>query len=149
MTINQKDVITILGLNPKTHSQLETMVLEYGNLHQKMNDIEQQTWFFKKAEENNRLKLKDLKNQLENIRNEVNYTSINDLIESLNDYKEKAKSIQIHFQPSFNKMLALASFNSSIIYIEEILSIKSRVDEMKEIEYYLENKESFIKLLGW
>ena len=29
MTINQKDVITILGLNSKTHSQLETIILEY------------------------------------------------------------------------------------------------------------------------
>ena len=149
MTMNQKDVITVLGLNPKTQAQLETIVLEYAGLLQKMNNTEKQTWFFKKADENNRLKLKDLKNQFENIRTEVNCTSTDDLIESLNDYKEKEKSIQIHFQPSFNKMLALKSINSNVIYIEEILSIKSRVDEMKKIDYYLENKETLITLLGW
>ncbi len=149
MTIKINDVISVLGLNPKTNSQLETIILEYGSLVQKMNNSEQQTWLFRKAEENNQLKLKDLKSQFENIRTEVNHTSIDDLIQSLNDYKEQVKSIQIHFKPSFIKVLALASFNSSVFYIEEILSIKSRVDEINELDYYLEHKEHLIKLLGW
>jgi hypothetical protein len=149
MAIELKDVITVFGLNQKTYSQLENIILEYAGLLQKMNNVEQQSWFFKKAEENNLLKLNNLKSQFEKMRTEVNDTSIDDLIESLNDYKEQAKSIQIHFQPGFIKGLSVASFNSKIIYIEELLTIKSRIDKMNELDDYLENRESLIKLLGW
>ena len=149
MAINLNELTTVLGLNQKTHSQLETIILEYGNLVQKMNNPEQQSWFFKKAEENNLLKLKGLKSQFENIRNEVNDTSIDDLIELLNDRKENIKSFQNSPQLNFIGRIAVASLNSDITYIEELLAIKSRVDEMKELDYYLENKESLIKLLGW
>ena len=149
MAIKINDISTVLGLNPKTNTQLETIILEYGNLVQKMNNMEQQSWMFKKAEKNNLLKLKDLKRQFENIRKEVNDTSIDDLIELLNDKKENTKSFQNSPQLNFIGRIAVASLNSDIIYIEELLAIKSRVDEMKELDYYLENKESLIKLLGW
>jgi len=149
MAIKINDISTVLGLNPKTNSQLETIILEYGNLAQKMNNMEQQSWMFKKAEENNLLKLKDLKSQFEKIRTEVNDTGIDDLIELLNDKKENIKYFQSQPQLNFIGRMALASLSSNLAYIEELLSIKSRVDEMKDIEYYLENKESLIKLLGW
>jgi hypothetical protein len=149
MAIHINEITTVLNLNQKTHSQLETVILKYGGLVQKMNNMEQQSWLFKKAVENNLIKINSLKSEFDKIKTEVNTSGIDDLIVSLNDYKEQFKSIQIHFQSGFIKGLAVASFNSKIIYIEELLTIKSRVDEMKEIEYYLENRKHLIKLLGW
>ena len=45
--------------------------------------------------------------------------------------------------------MGLAALNSRKNYIEELIEIKTRVDEMNKLDYYLENKESLIKLLGW
>ena len=107
MAINISDIITVLNSKQKTYSILETIILEYGSLGQKMTHIEDQTWIFKKGEEKH--------------------------------------------QPLLNSIgkIALESLSSNIAYIEELLAIKSRVDEMKSLEYYLENKEALIKLFGW
>jgi uncharacterized protein with ParB-like and HNH nuclease domain len=113
MAIHLNEIKTVLNLNEKTHSHLETIILEYGNLVQKMNNMEQQSWLFKKAVENNLIRVSSLKSEFDKIKTEVNTSGIDDLIVSLNDYKEKVKSIQIHFQPGFIKGLALASFNSN------------------------------------
>jgi len=148
MSVNLNEIITTLNLKPKTYSQLETIILEYGNLVQKMNNIEQQTWFFKKAEENNRLKLNDLKSQFEEIRATINSSSIDDLIEAVSSENEKISNIK---KMEMNSIIyiGLASLNSRKAHIEELMEIKSRVDEMKELDYYLKNKDPLIKILGW
>ena len=84
--------------------------------------------------------INSLKSEFKKIRTAVNTTSIDELIMSLNEFKEQLKVIQVNFQRGFIKELALASFNSKIIYIEEILTIKSRIDEMSELDDYIENK---------
>jgi hypothetical protein len=80
LALNISDIITVLNSKQKTHSILETIILEYGTLSQKMTHVEDQTWFFQKAEENNQLKLNDLKSQFETISTEVNSTTVDDLI---------------------------------------------------------------------
>ena len=70
--MNINDILTFLNSKQKTYSILETIILEYGSLSQKTGLIENQTWFFKKTEENNQLNLNDLKSQFEAIRTKVN-----------------------------------------------------------------------------
>lgn len=72
-----------------------------------------------------------------------------DLMESLNNNKEKLKFIQMNSQPGFIKGITITSFKSKIAYIEELLAIKSRINEIKEIDFYFENREALIELLGW
>mgnify|MGYP003627181813 CR=1 FL=1 len=149
MGINVNDIITALNLKQKEYSQLESIILEYGSLIQKMNNLEQQSWFFKKAEENNYQKIKDLKNEFEKIRTNFRSSSIDDLIVALKNEKHNKISIQRKKYINTNDSIAIASLSSNITYIEELLEIKSRVVEIKEMDYYLENKEQLIKLLGW
>ncbi|HEY9169826.1 MAG TPA: hypothetical protein VIN72_10085 [Lutibacter sp.] len=149
MAINLKKIITVLHLNEAPHSQLETIILEYGSLMKKLNNPEQQSWFFIKAEENNLLKLKDLKNQFEKIRTDVNTATIDQLIDSFMDCTDKIKFIEINSQPGMIKGIALSSYYGKKAYLEELLEIKARVDEVKELDYYLINRKALIKLLGW
>jgi len=129
MTIKLNDVITVLGLNPKKYSQLETIILEYGNLLQKMNNIEQQTWFFQKAEENNLLKLKDLKNQFEQIQAAINSNTIDDLIEALNEENEKILKLN-KMEMNSIIFMGLSALNSRKADIEELMEIKSSLISM-------------------
>lgn len=150
MKINIKDVISVLSVNEKTNSQLETIILDYGNLAQKMNNIEQQTWLFKKAKDNNHLKLNDLKNKFEEIRAAINSNTIDDLIEVLNEENEKILKLN-KMEMNSIIFMGLSALSTRKSYIEELMEIKSRVDEMKELNYYLkkENNKSLVKLVGW
>jgi len=151
MEIKHYDSFKILGLNKKPYSPLEKIIFEYGNIFQKMNNIEQQSWYFRKGEKNNLIKLKKLKSQFEEIRSHFNTISTNKLIKSLNDYKEKLKIVQNIKSSKFMRAVRMGGLEDNIVYIEQLLVIKSRVDEIKDLDYYLknENKEQLIKLVGW
>lgn len=149
MAINLDEVITILNLKQRSSFQLESIMLEYGSLIQKMDNLEQQSWFFKKAEKNNRLKLIELKSQYEKMRNDVNGTDMNNLIESLNDHQADRAFLKKKPYLNFTDRIALASINSNIQYVEELLSVKSRCKLMQSLDHYLEDSEALIKLLGW
>lgn len=148
MSVNLNEIIAVLNLKPKTNSQLETILLEYGTLIQKLNNIDEQSWLFKKAEENNLLKLNELKSQFEEIRESIHSATIDDLIASVNDENENILKLQKMERNSITS-IGLTALNSRKAYIEELLEIKARVDEMNEIDFYFDNKEPLIKLLGW
>lgn len=149
MAIDFDEVITILNLKQRSSFQLESIMLEYGSLIQKMENLEQQSWFFKKGEKNNRLRLIKLKSQFEKMRTDVNETDMNNLIESLNDHQANLAFLKKKTYLYFTDRIALASINSSIRYVEELLSVKSRCKVMQSLDHYLENSEALIKLLGW
>ena len=79
MKVQLNNILTTLNLNPKAYSQLEKVVLEYGSLVQKMSNIEQESWFFRRARENNLIKIKELKNTFYEIRKAVNSVSLSRL----------------------------------------------------------------------
>jgi len=127
---------------------LKTVVLEYGSLVQKMSNIEQESWFFRRARENNLTKIKELKNNFDEIRKAINSASIDDLIDARNILDESILKIK-KMEMNSIVYIGLASFNSRKAYVEELMEIKSRVDKMNEIDFYFENTEHLIKLLGW
>ena len=148
MSVNLNEIITTLNLKPTRYSQLETILLEYGTLFQKLNNTEEQSWLFKKAEENNLLNLNKLKSQFEEIRATINTSTIDDLIEALNDENENILKLE-KMERNTITSIGLAALNSRKAYIEELLSIKSSVDEINELDFYFENKGALIELLGW
>ena len=71
------------------------------------------------------------------------------MIYNLNEVEKKLKSFNNKSYKGMIDRMAIASFRSNIVYIELLIEVRSRTDEIKEIDYYFENKESLIKLLGW
>lgn len=148
MTIQINEITAVLDIKPKTNGLLETIMLDYGNLAQKMNNLEQQTWLFKKAYDNNILKLNDLKNLFGEIREAINSNTIDDLIEVLNVENDNISNIK-KMEMNSIIFMGLTALNSRKAYVEELLEIKTRVDKMNSLNYYLRNNKAFIKLLGW
>ena len=149
MSLKFEDLLTVFDLNEKKYSQIESIMFEYGTLTQKLHNVDEQTWLFKKGLENHKNELIELKKEFNKIRSDFNATSLDELIYNLNEVEKKLKSFNNKSYKGMIDRMAIASFRSNIVYIELLIEVRSRTDEIKEIDYYFENKESLIKLLGW
>ncbi len=148
MSLNVTDLLAVFDLKEKNHSQIETILFEYGTLNQKLENLEAQSFFFKKGIENHKLRSIELKKEWEVIRANINTTSIDELIFVLNDTNNQLVKLNDKKRFRTNDFLHSASLKSKIANIEEFLSVKGRVKEVFEIEYYLKNKEELMELLG-
>ncbi len=148
MSIKFEDLLTVFDLNEKKHSQIESILFEYGTLKQKLQNVEAHSWAFKKGLENHKKKLVTLKKAFDSIRSDFNATSLDELIYQLNKENEGLKSYESKSYRGIIDRIAIASFRSKIVYLQLLIDIRSRTDEIKEIDYYFENKEQSIKLLA-
>ncbi len=148
MSLKFEDLLTAFDLNEKKHSQIENILFEYGNLKQKLQNVEAHSWAFKKGLENHKKKLVTLKKEFDSIRSGFNSTSLDELIYQLNKENEGLKSFESKSYRNMIVNIAIASFRSKIVYLQLLIDIRSRTDEIKEIDYYFENKEQLIELLG-
>ena len=148
MGLKFEDLLTAFDLNEKKHSQLESIVFEYGTLKQKLQNVEAQSWAFKKGLENHQKKLITLKKEFESIRSDFNSTGLDELIYQLNKENEGLKSFESKSYRNMIVQITIASFHSKIVYLQLLIDIKSRTDEMKELDYYYENNKQMIKLLA-
>ena len=85
MSINLNDLLPVFDLKKKNHSQIETILFEYGTLTQNLQNAESQSFFFKKGLENHKLRSLELKKEWEIIRSDINTASVDGLIFGLND----------------------------------------------------------------
>jgi len=148
MSLKFEDLLTAFDLNEKKHSQIESIMFEYGTLKLKLQNVEGQSWAFKKGLENHNNRLIELKKDFNEIRSDSNSTSLDELIYQLNKENEGLKSFESKSYRGMIDRLAMASFSSKKTYLQLLIDIRSRTDEIKEIDYYFENKEQLIKLLG-
>jgi len=148
MSLKFEDLLTAFDLNEKKYSQIESIIFEYGTLKQKLQNVEAHSWAFKKGLENHQKKLVTLKKEFEGIRSDFNSTDLDELIFQLNKENEGLKSFESKSYRGMIDRIAIASFRSKIVYLQLLIDIKSRTDEIKEMDYYFENKEQLIELLG-
>jgi hypothetical protein len=148
MNLNLNDLLSVLGLNEKKHSRIETLLFEYGTLTQKLQNVEAQSFYFMNGLENHKLRSLELKKEWEIIASDINTVSLDELIFSLNDMNNQLAILNAKKKPRTVDFIHRASVRSKIAYIEELLSIKERVKEVFEIDYYLKNNEEMKNILG-
>jgi hypothetical protein len=85
--------------------------------------------------------------KFENIRKDLNDSSLDELISRLNEIKTK-KSL-ITGRLGLIKQIHLSSLLTRIKYVEELIEMKSRVDKMMPIDYYIENADALLAISGW
>jgi len=148
MSLNLNDLLSVLNLKEKNHSQIETILFEYGTLTQKLQNVEAQSFYFMNGLENHKLRRLELKKEWEIIASDINTVSIGELIFSLNDMNNQLAILNAKKKPRTVDFIHRASVRSKIAYIEELLTIKRRVKEVFEIDYYLKNDEEIKHILG-
>jgi hypothetical protein len=149
MPIKIEDIVTILNSENNKDSVFEKLILDYASLKQKLSSPKEQSWYFEQALESNKKKLEDLKKHFEKIRNDVNSSTIDDLIASQKEALESNESYMKIRNPIFIRQIALGSVNSKLNYLQQLIQIKSRIKEVRELEYYLEDEKNLVELLGW
>ena len=120
------------------------IIVEYSTLKQKLENPESQSWYFIKGIESSKNRLISLKNEFNEIRRIFIETTIDELIEIINE-NLKYKS---HYEKNGMNMVQRMHYSSIISEIEfakELMRLKSKTDSLKEIDYYLENPEEFLK----
>jgi len=148
MSLNLNDLLSVLNLKEKKHSQIETLLFEYGTLTQKLQNVKAQSFYFMNGLENHKLRSLELKKEWEIIASDINTVSIGELIFSLNDKNNQLAILNAKKKPRTVDFIHMASVRSKIAYIEELLTIKRRVKEVFEIDYYLKNNEEMKNILG-
>ncbi len=149
MAINFKDIINILTSNNRKRNILSRIVLDYGILKQKSDNPEEQSWYFNNALESNQYKMLLLKKEFDEIRKEINDLTIDDLLAYQNKAKENKERVLLKGYMNTLDQMCFSGIQSKISYYQDLIEVKSRVEEVKSIDYYVENGDELLKLLGW
>jgi len=144
MAIHAKDLINIIV---KPTSDIITIIIDYGKIKQRLENPEAQSWYFHQSLEAHRAKLMALEEKFENFRKDFNDSNLDELISRLNEIKTK-KSL-ITGRLGLMKQIHLSSLLSQIKYVEELIEIKSRVNQMMHIDYYIEIADALMEISGW
>ena len=144
MAIHAKDLINIIV---KPTSDIITIIIDYGKLKQKLQNPEAQSWYFHQSLESYQAKLRELEEKFEKFRTDFNDSDLDELISRLNEIKTK-KSL-ITGRLGLMKQIHLSSLLSQIKYVEELIEIKSRVNQMMHIDYYIEIADALMEISGW
>jgi len=143
MPLDFKKIENLL-IKKRDKSSLIRIIVEYSTLKQKLENPENQSWYFIKGIESSKNRLISLKNEFNVIRRIFNETTIDELIEIINE-NLKYKS---HYEKNGMNMVQRMHYSSIISEIEfakELIRLKSKTDSLKEIDYYIESPEEFLK----
>ena len=144
MAIHSKDIMNLI-VNPK--SDIVSIIIEYGKIKKKLKNPEIQTWYFNQGIESHKARLNDLKKEFGNFRKDFYDASLDELISKLNDIKTKESLITGRIGTI--QQIYLSYLLSQIKYLEELIEMKSRVNKMMPIDYYIENDNEFLTIAGW
>lgn len=145
MAINFIDIIKQIT-NPK--SDIIRIIIEYGEIEQKIKNTESQTWYFNQGLESKKARLIGLETEFEKIRKDFNDSSLDELIYKLNEIKDQKENL-LNRNLNTVHQIYLSSLISEIKYIEDLIEMKSRVDKIMSINYYTENASEFLLISGW
>lgn len=130
-------------INNKNESSLVRIIVEYSILKQKIETQESQSWYFKLGFESSKERLIALTKEFEEIRKTFNETSIDELIERINENLKYKSGYEKNGMNTIQQM-HYSSIISENEFYNELLRLKSKTEFLKDIDYYLENPEEFL-----
>lgn len=119
----------------------------YATLKNKIDNLEDQSWYFKKAIDNHFESLNNLKNKFETVKNDFNQFSVDDIIEILQKKEELYQRCMRRSMPLVVKIMGSQSDKNQINYYNELLTLKSKIKNLESIDYYVDNPDEFMKLM--
>ncbi len=129
----------LLLSNHKSKNNIVSIILEYAILKQKLDVVNNQSWYFKNGIESNKKKLKSLETSYINFQNYYNSHTQDDLIL----IRSKKKEIKDHWEqnPELN-MIARIYLNSvirNINKLNDLILIKKRIPQLYSLNEHMQN----------
>ena len=132
-----------LFIKKKDESSFIRIIIEYSSLKQKIENSENQSWYFKQGIDSSKERLIALTKEFEEIRKTFNENSIDELIERINENLKYKSGYERNGMNTIQQM-HYSSIISQIVFYNELIRLKSKTELLKDIEYYLENPEEFL-----
>lgn len=136
-----------LLVKSKNESSLENIIIEYSTLKQKVENSDNQSWYFQKGLEASNQRLSSLNNDYEEIRELFNESTIDDFIERINENYSITSSYEGKSMGAIQLMYYSYKLSESRFY-NELIRLKSKTGLLMPIGYYLENPEEFLMFIG-
>lgn len=146
MAVRAEQVINLVEASSQPSLEISLIVLKYASLRQKLNRPEAQSWYFLKGLNSKRGELITLKKQFNDYRADFNSFTLDQLVIEKHTLAEdfvRAKKINGVLIRSF----AISALSQRKEHIGELLRLKSRMDHIHEVEFYLSNHDEMNKLL--
>lgn len=132
-----------LLIKKQDESSLETIMSEYATIKQKIQNSDDQSWYFKRAMESNMQRLSALKEEFEEIRQLFNQSDLDFFIEKINENTSVAASYKGK-DMGLIKFIHLSFINGESKFFGELIRLKSKTEFLMPIDYYLANAEEFM-----
>lgn len=145
MAIKLKRIENLL-LKRKNESSLENIIIAYSTLKQKIENSENQSWYFKQGMESSKQRLSSSNKDYEEIRKLFNESTIDYFIERVN----KNSSTISHYQGKSMGAIQLMHYTFLIgesEFLNELIRLKSKTKLLMRIDYYLGNTEAFLMFI--
>ena len=145
MAIRFEQLETLLVGNQINKSTV-SLVLSYLELKQKVDKPGGQSWYFNKGLEGSKIRLKIWEKRYEEIRNRFNNTTLDELIEEINE-KENKMGIMRQNGMGTCLLIAYSSFRNTNRFLSELVGYKSKTDLLVSLKEFEQNPEQLILLM--
>ena len=145
MAIKLKAIQNLL-VKKKSDSSLETIILEYATLKQRIDHPDNQSWYFKQGMKSSLERLSFLNIDFEKIRKSFNESTIDDFIQKINENSLKTTTCEGKYMGTIKLMHYSAMIGESK-FLSELIRLKSKTELLMPIAYYLENPDEFLVFL--
>jgi hypothetical protein len=144
--MNFKGLLQIIS-QQQPESDLGRLVLDYLALKIKLENPEQQSWYFKKGIEGKAAELEKLKKRYNNLKDDFEQWSVDDILEEkiaaaadLNKFLKKGYINSI-------EAVGVYSLQNRIRYYDMLLGLKSKFTQLLTLEEYMTREDALLDLM--
>ncbi len=127
-------------------SMIADLVLEYAALKQKLDNPDKQSWYFLKGLDMHKQRLIFLFDRYEGIRTFFNQSTVDDLIETVNDHQHQITELEKGWMGMLTRM-KYEYLTSEKKRFNEFIQLKSRINKLQTIDYYLDHPEELLDII--
>ncbi|MCZ2102211.1 MAG: hypothetical protein LC107_11805 [Chitinophagales bacterium] len=123
------------------------LILEYCKIKSKLNDVENQSWYFQKGLQSNRDRLARIIKEYKSIRRNFNKSTVDDFIEVINDCNSQIEQLLSKRGMGLIDQMVYHSRVSRKNFYNELIQLKSLTPTLMPIYHYYENPEALLKIM--
>lgn len=145
MALKINEILNLLVEN-KTGSPLMLLTEEYCTLKQKLENLENQSWYFKKALASHQKKVVSIENEYQKIRYLFNTSNLDSFIQILNECNE---TLTLLGGPSGSLFRRIRYYDAlrKIDFFNELIRLKGKTEVLEPVNHYFHNPSA--RLLFW
>ncbi len=145
MALHIEKIIPLL-IDLESKSMIADLLLEYAALKKKLDKPDQQSWYFLKGLDMHKQRLIFLFDRYEGIRIFFNQSTVDDLIETVNDHQHQITELEQKWMGMLTRM-KYEHLISEKKRFNEFIQLKSRINKLQTIDYYLDNPEDLLSII--